>query len=165
MNLAARPAGGLLSDLLGSRKRTLTALLVGLVAGYALMATLGSAWPWIAAIAVTMFCSFFVQAGEGAVYAIVPLVKKRVSGQVAGMAGAMGNVGAVTFLTVGVLASEQIFFLAIAAASLVAVACARFLVEPENSFAHELLTDDAPAPGAVPRQLTPMPIAEPALVD
>lgn len=144
MNLAARPLGGLLSDVLGSRKRTLSTLLVGLVAGYALMGSLGPAWPWVAAVAVCMACSFFVQAGEGAVFAIVPLVKKRVSGQVAGLAGAMGNVGAVCFLTLGTFVSERVFFLGIAAASLVAVACARFLVEPEDSFAAELLTDEGP---------------------
>lgn len=141
MNLAARPAGGLLSDILGSRKRTLSTLLVGLVVGYGLMSTLGPAWPWVAAIAVCMGCSFFVQSGEGAVYAIVPLVKKRVSGQVAGMAGAMGNVGAICFLTLNIMVSERIFFLCIAGAALVAVVCSRFLVEPENSFGSELLTD------------------------
>lgn len=141
MNLAARPAGGLLSDILGSRKRTLSTLLVGLVVGYGLMSTLGPAWPWVAAIAVCMSCSFFVQSGEGAVYAIVPLVKKRVSGQVAGMAGAMGNVGAICFLTLNIMVSERVFFLCIAGAALVAVACSRFLVEPENSFGAELLTD------------------------
>jgi MFS transporter, NNP family, nitrate/nitrite transporter len=141
MNLAARPAGGLLSDILGSRKRTLSTLLVGLVVGYGLMSLLGPSWPWAAAIAVCMGCSFFVQSGEGAVYAIVPLVKKRVSGQVAGMAGAMGNVGAICFLTLNIMVSERVFFLCIAATALVAVACSRFLVEPENSFGAELLTD------------------------
>ena len=82
---------------------------------------MGSSWPWLLAVAVCMGCSFFVQSGEGAVYAIVPLVKKRVSGQVAGMAGAMGNVGAVCFLTLNILVGEQGFFLCIAVASLVAV--------------------------------------------
>ena len=162
MNLAARPAGGLLSDVLGSRKRTLSTLLVGLVVGYVLMAMLGSSWPWIAAVAVCMSCSFFVQSGEGAVYAIVPLVKKRVSGQVAGMAGAMGNVGAVCFLTLNILVSERVFFLAIAGAAVVAVVCSRFLIEPENSFGHELLTDDALI------DITPpvaQPTGQPALVD
>ncbi len=151
MNLVSRPAGGLLSDLLGSRKKTLSALMAGLVVGYLLMATLGSAWPWVAAVGVCMFCSFFVQSGEGAVYAIVPLVKKRVSGQVAGMAGAMGNVGAVTFLTINIFVSETVFFLCIGAAAFVALLCTRFLVEPENSFSDELLTDGpaaAPAPTA-----------------
>ena len=151
MNLVSRPAGGLLSDLLGSRKRTLGALMVGLVAGYAAMAMLGSSWPWVLAVVVCMGCSFFVQSGEGAVYAIVPLVKKRVSGQVAGMTGAMGNVGAIVFLTINLFVTPRVFFLCIGAAAVVAVVANRFLVEPENSFHHELLTDD--------------PVAAPVLVE
>ncbi len=146
MNLAARPAGGLLSDLLGSRRRTLSALLVGLALGYLLLATLGPAWPVVAAIVVTMVCSFFVQGGEGAVFAIVPLVKKRVSGQIAGLAGAFGNVGAVAFLTSRLFVSDRTFFLLIAGASVLALAASRWLVEPANSFAPELATDEAAAP-------------------
>jgi NNP family nitrate/nitrite transporter-like MFS transporter len=154
MNLAARPAGGMLSDLLGSRRRTLSALLVGLCVGYVLLSTMGSAWPWVLAVAACMFCSFFVQSGEGAVYAIVPLVKKRVSGQISGMAGAYGNVGAVTFLTIGLFVGYQVFFLMIAGAALVALVVSFFMVEPAESFSTELLTDTAAdevaAPLAVP---------------
>lgn len=161
MNLVSRPAGGMLSDLLGSRRRTLGALVLGLVTGYLLLATLGPAWPWIAAIAATMYCSFFVQSGEGAVYAIVPLVKKRVSGQVSGMAGAYGNVGAVTFLTAGILVGTRAFFLIIAGASVVALIANRWLVEPTNSFGAELLTDEtAPEPARIP-----VAMPEPALAD
>jgi NNP family nitrate/nitrite transporter-like MFS transporter len=141
MNLVARPGGGILSDLLGSRKRTLSALCAGLVAGYLLLATLGSAWPWALAVVACMVCSFFVQASEGAVFAIVPLVKKRVSGQVAGITGAYGNVGALVFLTIGILTSTRVVFLAMAGAALVAFLVSRVLVEPDNSFADELLTD------------------------
>jgi NNP family nitrate/nitrite transporter-like MFS transporter len=142
MNLLARPAGGLLSDLLGSRKRTLTLLLVGLVGGYVLLATMGAAWPWVVAVVACMVCSFFVQSGAGAVYAVVPLVKKRVSGQIAGLTGAYGNIGAITFLTAGIFVSDRVFFLVIAGAACVALVCSRFLVEPANSFGAELLTDD-----------------------
>lgn len=153
MNLVSRPAGGLLSDILGSRKRTMTMLMIGLASGYLLMATLGPAWPWVAAIAVCMCCSFFVQSGEGAVYAIVPIVKKRVSGQVAGLAGAYGNVGAVTFLTALTFVSPMVFFLIIGAAATVGIVVSLFLVEPKDSFAENLLTDEAvaetPAPGPV----------------
>jgi NNP family nitrate/nitrite transporter-like MFS transporter len=141
MNLAARPAGGLMSDLLGSRKRTLTALMVGLLVGYVLLSTMGAAWPWGVAVVACMLCSFFVQAGEGAVYAIVPLVKKRVSGQIAGMAGAYGNIGAVVFLTVNLYVSSQMFFLVIAAAAAVGTVISLVLVEPAGSFAPDLATD------------------------
>lgn len=152
MNLGARPAGGLLSDLLGSRRRTLRVLLAGLVFGYAGMAALGSAWPVPLAIGVAMACSFFVQSGEGAVYAIVPLVKKRVSGQIAGIVGAYGNVGAVVFLTALLYVSPSVFFLIIAAASVVGTVVARWLPEPADAFADELLVDthDAAAPAEVP---------------
>ena len=61
-----------------------------------------------------MACSFFVQSGEGAVFAVVPLIKRRLTGQIAGMTGAYGNVGAVTYLTVYSFVDTQTFFLVIA---------------------------------------------------
>ena len=80
-----------------------------------------------------MGCSFFVQSGEGAVFAMVPLVKRRLTGQVAGMAGAYGNVGAVSFLTVLSFVSPQAFFMVIAGAAIVTwIAIAFFLDEPEG---------------------------------
>lgn len=140
MNLVARPGGGLISDKFG-RKRALTILLIGLATGYFLMGQIDSSWPVMLAVVVTMGCSFFVQSGEGAVFAIVPLVKRRLTGQVAGMAGAYGNVGAVSFLTVLSFVSPQIFFLTIAAAALVAlIAVAFFLDEPAGQMA-EVLPD------------------------
>ncbi|QGG96398.1 NarK family nitrate/nitrite MFS transporter [Actinomarinicola tropica] len=150
MNLVARPVGGLLSDLLGSRTRTLSVLLVGLIAGYSLMALVGSSWPWWLAVVACMCCSFFVQSGEGAVFAVVPLVKKRVSGQVAGLAGAFGNVGAVVFLTAQLYVSSQVFFLLIAGAAVVALAATAFLlVEPKGSFDEELAVDEPAVPERV----------------
>lgn len=140
MNLVARPGGGLISDRFG-RKKTLLFLLGGLAAGYLLMSQIGSGWPVILAVAVTMCCSFFVQSGEGAVFAMVPLVKRRLTGQVAGMAGAYGNVGAVSFLTVLSFVSPQIFFMVIAGAAVITlVAVALFLDEPEGHM-HEVLPD------------------------
>lgn len=143
MNLAARPIGGLLSDVMGSRKRTLRVILLGLAVGYSLMASVGSAWPVVAAVAAAMFCSFFVQAGEGATYAIVPLVKKRVSGQISGIVGAYGNIGALLFLTLLLFAGPTVFFLTIGASAIVAAAAGHFLVEPRGSF------DDAHADDAL----------------
>jgi MFS transporter, NNP family, nitrate/nitrite transporter len=168
MNLMSRPTGGLMSDVSGSRKRTLGFLLVGLFAGYLLLAGVTSAWPWLLAVAACMFCSFFVQAGEGAVYAVVPLVKKRVSGQVAGLAGAFGNVGAVAFLTVGLYVGERAFFLVIAAAAVVAFVANLFLVEPANGFSHELLADegseDEPADHELEDELAELADLDPAPV-
>ncbi len=140
MNLVARPSGGLLSDRFG-RKKTLLILLAGLASGYLLMGLIDSSWPVLLAVAITMGCSFFVQSGEGAVFAMVPLVKRRLTGQVAGMAGAYGNVGAVSFLTVLSFVSPQIFFTVIAGAAVITlVAVAFFLEEPEGHMA-EVLPD------------------------
>jgi NNP family nitrate/nitrite transporter-like MFS transporter len=140
MNLVARPGGGLISDRFG-RKKTLLVLLAGLAAGYLLMSLIDSSWPLMLAVAVTMGCSFFVQSGEGAVFAMVPLVKRRLTGQVAGMAGAYGNVGAVSFLTVLSFVSPQLFFMVIAGAAVVTiVAVALFLEEPQGHMA-EVLPD------------------------
>ena len=140
MNLVARPSGGLFSDRFG-RKKTMMILLTGLIAGYLLMGLIDSSWPVMLAVAITMFCSFFVQSGEGAVFAMVPLVKRRLTGQVAGMAGAYGNVGAVSFLTVLSFVSPQIFFMVIAGAAVVTlVVVALFLDEPEGHMA-EVLPD------------------------
>jgi NNP family nitrate/nitrite transporter-like MFS transporter len=140
MNLMARPGGGLISDRFGRRK-TLIILLAGLAGGYFLMGQISSGWPVALAVIVTMGCSFFVQAGEGAVFAMVPLVKRRLTGQVAGMAGAYGNVGAVTFLTVLSFVTPQIFFMVIAAAALVTLtAVVLFLDEPQGHMA-EVMPD------------------------
>ena len=66
--------------------------------GFALMGLLNSSWPLVIAIAITIACSFFVQGAEGATFGIIPSIKRRVTGQIAGMAGAYGNVGAVFYL-------------------------------------------------------------------
>jgi NNP family nitrate/nitrite transporter-like MFS transporter len=148
MNLVARPAGGLMSDVFGSRRRTLRTLLLGLAIGYGLMSLLGSAWPVPVAMAVAMLCSLFVQSSEGAVYAIVPLVKKRVSGQIAGIVGASGNVGAIAFLTALLFVPIPVFFLIIGAASIVANVACKWLPEPKDSFGEHLL-EDVPAVAAL----------------
>jgi NNP family nitrate/nitrite transporter-like MFS transporter len=140
MNLVARPGGGLISDKFGRRK-TLLILIAGLTGGYLVLGNVDSSWPIGLAVIATMACSFFVQAGEGAVFAMVPLVKRRLTGQVAGMAGAYGNVGAVSFLTVLSFVSPQIFFFTIAAAAaIVFVTVFMFLDEPKGHM-HEVLPD------------------------
>jgi NNP family nitrate/nitrite transporter-like MFS transporter len=134
MNLAARPGGGWISDKFGRRK-SLMILVGGLAAGYFLLGQVDGTWAIPVAVIATMACSFFVQAGEGAVFAIVPLVKRRMTGQIAGMAGAYGNVGAVTYLTILSFVDYSTFFLLIAAsAGFIFVACA-FLTEPKGHMA------------------------------
>ena len=117
MNLDARPTGGWFSDYFGRRK-SLLILIGGLGLGYGLLSQINSSW-WIpAAVISTMACSFFVQAGEGAVFAIVPLIKRRMTGQIAGMTGAYGNVGAVTYLTILSFVDYSTFFMLIGASAL-----------------------------------------------
>lgn len=139
MNLVSRPIGGLFSDRWG-RKRTLTVCITGLAVGYFVMSLITPEWAIVFAVLATMACSFFVQAGEGAVFAVVPLVQRRLTGQVAGMAGAYGNVGAVTFLTVLSLVSAQTFFLVIAATAVVTLIAVQFMDEPKGQMA-EILPD------------------------
>lgn len=139
MNLAGRPGGGFISDKIGSRKWTLVAVIAGLGIGFLLMSGMGDSW-WIPlAVGITMVTGLFVMAAEGATYAIVPLVKDRVTGQIAGNVGAYGTVGAVTYLTLYSLlpqsdAGNRIFFSTLGIVGLiVAFLCAFFLKELEGS--------------------------------
>lgn len=139
MNLVARPTGGWLSDKVGRRK-ALMILIGGLAIGYYMLSQITSAW-WIPlAVIATMCCSFFVQAGEGAVFAIVPLIKRRMTGQIAGMAGAYGNVGAVTYLTVLSFVDYSTFFLVICASALIVFFIAMLLEEPKGQIS-EVMED------------------------
>ena len=132
MNLMSRPGGGWLSDKFG-RKKTLLILTAGLALGYLAMACIDSSWPLILAVITAMACSFFVQAGEGAVFAAVPLIKRRLTGQIAGMTGAYGNVGAVVYLTVLSMVSYQTFFLVIAATAVLGFITLLFMQEPKGA--------------------------------
>jgi len=134
MNLMSRPAGGWISDKFG-RKPTLMILTAGLATGYALMGVVDGTWPLWLAVVIAMGCSFFVQSGEGAVFAVVPLIKRRMTGQIAGMTGAYGNVGAVTFLTVLSFVDYSTFFYVIAATALVGLFTLIFMDEPRGQIA------------------------------
>jgi len=139
MNLASRPLGGWISDKFG-RKKTLMILTVGLTAGYAVMALIDGQWPLVLAVIAAMSCSFFVQAGEGAVFAAVPLIKRRLTGQIAGMTGAYGNVGAVCYLTILSFVSYSTFFWVIAASAFVGFLILFFMSEPKGTIA-EIMPD------------------------
>ena len=168
MNLVSRPGGGIISDSVGSRKWTMTILLGGMGIGYLVFSMVGSGWPLAGAVILVMLCSFFVQAAEGATFAMVPLVKRRITGQVAGNVGAYGNVGAVAYLTTllllkqalipsgdgvdpaavaaGTAAANAAFFQVLGVAGLVvAFLCAFFLDEPKDSFAEAHEGEELPA--------------------
>ncbi|GGX40131.1 NarK family nitrate/nitrite MFS transporter [Saccharospirillum salsuginis] len=131
MNLLARPGGGLLSDKFG-RKKTLTILIGGLAIGYCVLSQIDTAWAIPVAVLAVMCCSFCVQAGEGAVFAMVPLIQRRMTGQIAGMVGAYGNVGGVMFLTMYSFVDASTFFLAIAGAAALCLVAVQFLEEPKG---------------------------------
>ncbi|ORU92414.1 MAG: MFS transporter [Cycloclasticus sp. symbiont of Poecilosclerida sp. N] len=140
MNLIARPGGGLMSDKMG-RKRTLVVLFTGITLSFFVLAQVSESWA-VAVVAVsTVFCALFAQGGSGAVYAMAPLIQRRMTGQIAGMVGAYGNVGALVFLTVLSFVSPQVFFLVIGgAAATVLLLMIVFLKEPKGQTA-EILED------------------------
>ncbi|MCM1983485.1 MFS transporter [Lyngbya confervoides] len=172
VNLVARPGGGLISDKLGSRRATMGFLTLFMGIGYLVMSSiptlketlnLGGGVIIALAVVMTMTCSFFVQAGEGSTFAIVPLIKRRVTGQIAGNVGAYGNVGAVAYLTILSLLPEWlgatgkdvapeiinrsnvIFFQVLGVAALiVAFLCFFILEEPKGSFAEAHEGEETP---------------------
>ena len=80
-----------------------------------------------------MACSFFVQSGEGAVFAVVPLIKRRLTGQIAGMTGAYGNVGAVVYLTVYSMVDTSTFFVVISCTAVLGFVALLFMKEPQGA--------------------------------
>lgn len=134
MNLMSRPGGGWISDRYG-RKSTLLILTAGLALGYFGMSLVGSEWPIWLAVVVAMACSFFVQAGEGAVFAVVPLIKRSQTGAIAGMTGAYGNVGAVIYLIVYAMVPTSTFFLVISVTAVLGFITLLFLEEPKGTIA------------------------------
>lgn len=138
-NLVARPAGGWMSDRIG-RRLALCIQLGGLAVGYALMSFIDASWPLWLALAITVINSLFVQAGCGGVYAVIPLIKRSQTGQIAGMAGAYGNVGGVIFLTVLSFVHASTFFMIIAVCSALVFLAVMFLDEPEGRMV-EVLPD------------------------
>ena len=142
MNLMSRPAGGWLSDKFG-RKKVLLLLTAGLALGYFAMSLILATWSLALAVVIVMLCSFTVQAGEGAVFATVPLIKRSLTGQIAGMTGAYGNVGAVVYLTVLTFVSYSQFFLIIASTAVLGFAILLFMEEPISCIA--LKYDDSSA--------------------
>lgn len=138
VNLVARPMGGLVSDRYGNRRFVMLAYMMGIAVGFALMGLLNSSWPLIIAIAITIACSFFVQGAEGATFGIIPSIKRRVTGQIAGMAGAYGNVGAVFYLFIFMFVETSTFFFMIAAGALISwIVCFFWLKEPQGGFGEE----------------------------
>ena len=138
VNLVARPMGGMVSDRMGNRRFVMLSYMFGIGIGFVLMAMLNSSWPLIVAVAITIFTSFFVQGAEGATFGILPSIKRRITGQISGMAGAYGNVGAVVYLTIFTFVTPTQFFYIIAAGAFLSwLICLFWLKEPEGGFDEE----------------------------
>jgi NNP family nitrate/nitrite transporter-like MFS transporter len=154
VNLVARPLGGYLSDRMTNRKRTMLIYMIGIVIGFFLMAFIGK-WgtgvdsdglrnvvpmfgglSWLVmAVFITVFASVFVQGAEGATFAIIPMINKKMTGQIAGMAGAYGNVGAVIYLVIFSLVDSRAFFFILAGGALVSFIVTLFMLEePKGAF-------------------------------
>ncbi|MEQ9546096.1 MAG: MFS transporter [Marinobacter sp.] len=140
MNLFGRPGGGYLADRFGRKFITLV-MLAGIALGYLFMAQIDSHWPLPLAVALVVFCSVFVQGGCGAVYASVPLVKRRLTGQVAGMAGAYGNVGGVVFLVVLAMVTPKVFFLVLGGIAVAIMALVMIFMDEPNPQTSEVMPD------------------------
>lgn len=131
MNLVARPGGGWVSDKLG-RRFSMSLILAGVTCGYLVLSQINTSWPLYLAFCAVFVCSMFVQAGCGAVFAVVPLIKRRMTGQIAGLAGAYGNVGALFFLTMNTFIDIHAFFFMLASAAAIGLAFVQFLKEPKG---------------------------------
>ncbi|MBT3174918.1 MAG: MFS transporter [Lentimicrobiaceae bacterium] len=157
INLVARPLGGLISDKMGNRKRTMMMYMGGIVLGFFLMATIAKYGPvnaegiitlvpqfnsmaWLGvSIAITMFASFFVQGAEGATFAMIPTIKRDLTGRIAGMAGAYGNVGAVSYLFLYTFVDDKTFLYVLSFGAFLSLIYTAFaLDEPKGAFEDHL---------------------------
>ena len=82
MNLVARPGGGWLSDRFG-RRRTLFIMIFGGMASHWLMGEIDSSWQLTSAITLSIIGSIFLKAGNGACFAVIPLIAKPLTGKLA----------------------------------------------------------------------------------
>jgi NNP family nitrate/nitrite transporter-like MFS transporter len=141
---------------MNNRKRTMLIYMLGIAIGFFFMAIIskyngfdvngvrlldplfdGMGW-LVVAVIITVVTSIFVQGAEGATFAIIPMIKKEQTGQIAGMAGAYGNVGAVVYLVLYSMVDDKTFFYILASGALASfIFCWIMLREPEGSFAEE----------------------------
>lgn len=138
VNLWARPLGGYISDKVGSRRKVMLAYMLGISIGFGLMGLLNSGWPLFIAVCITICCSIFVQGAEGATFGIIPSIKRRLTGQISGIAGAYGNVGAVFYLFIFTFVEPNQFFFIIAVGAFISwIFCLIWLKEPQAAFGDE----------------------------
>ncbi len=138
LNLVSRPAGGLLSDRWATRRLVMTLITLGTGISYLILQGIDDTWKLPVAIAAILLAALFAQAANGACFAMVPLIKKEVTGQIAGNVGAYGNFGGVVYLMVYSLTDAHTLFATMGIAALVCSSlCAVFLKEPNPEMAHQ----------------------------
>ena len=140
INLVARPGGGWISDKFGRRK-TLLVVFTGIAASFIFLGFVDKNWSIELVVAITIMAGIFSKAGSGAVFAMVPLIQRRMTGQIAGMAGAYGNVGAVMFLTVNSMVDYDVFFMVIGVVAAIVLAMIIFFLEEPEGKMTEVLPD------------------------
>ena len=155
-SLIARPLGGLLGDKYG-RKPIIIISLLGATAGLAAIGLIDERWPVWGAMAVVVVAGFFLMAGNGANFCIAPLIRKPLTGQIAGLIGAYGSVGSVMFLFILSLAGPGMFFVSLTVVSALAFGSCllirepgrepiRSVVRPARASRVEMIDETIPAP-------------------
>lgn len=128
-SLVARPLGGWMGDRVGRRPIMIVAL-GGSALGYIGISAINSHWSIYSAGAMVILVGLFLMAANGAAFAVAPLIRKPLTGQITGLIGAYGNVGSVLFLFVLTLRKETFFFCTMAVIGLAAFAACFLLREP-----------------------------------
>jgi MFS transporter, NNP family, nitrate/nitrite transporter len=136
LNLFSRPSGGIISDRSGSRKWVMVGTSLGIGVCYLTASKVNSSWGLPAATMMMMACALFAQAGCGSTFAMTPLIKREVTGQISGNVGAYGNFGGVIYLTVLSMSDASTFFAFMGLSAMVCTfLCGFFLTEPQGSHA------------------------------
>jgi NNP family nitrate/nitrite transporter-like MFS transporter len=135
-NLVARPGGGFLADRMCDRRLLLTVLLGASIFVCLVLTGISASWPLWAAMGLVAVAAMFLQACNGAVFAMVPLVNRRCGGQIAGLVGAFGNVGGIALSALTVFGyGIPVVFLGIAIAAVALTVLVRQLPSLEGGHA------------------------------
>jgi NNP family nitrate/nitrite transporter-like MFS transporter len=148
-NFVARPLGGILGDHVG-RKPIMVVTLAGSAIGFFLIPLIGPRWPLWAAMGLVIIVGFFLMAGNGANFCIAPLIRKPLTGQIAGLIGAYGSVGSVAFMTILLLTNPLTFFISMGATGAVAFLCCLLIREPGRAPAAQLAVFESTSMQSVP---------------
>jgi NNP family nitrate/nitrite transporter-like MFS transporter len=128
-SLIARPLGGLFGDRVG-RKPIMIVTLFGSALGFLCIGMIDASWSPKIAMGVVVMVGFFLMAGNGANFCIAPLIRKPLTGQIAGLIGAYGSVGSVAFLAILLVGGPKIFFITMTITAVAGFICTFALREP-----------------------------------